>query len=102
MNYDMWLGPAAERPFNKNRFHYNWHWNWDYGGGEAANNGVHVLDAAIQGLDKQTVFPTHVSSQGGRFDWHDQGETPNTQTTSFRYDDGTLVELETRNLPTER
>ncbi len=100
VNYDLWLGPAAERPFNVNRFHYNWHWNWDYGGGEAANNGVHVLDAAIQGLDKQTVFPSRVASQGGRFGWHDQGETPNSQLTSFRYGDGTLVELETRNLPT--
>jgi predicted dehydrogenase len=100
VHYDLWLGPAAERPFNANRFHYNWHWNWDYGGGEAANNGVHILDAAIQGLDKQTVFPSHIASQGGRFGWHDQGETPNTQSTSFRYDDGTLVELETRNLPT--
>ena len=83
VNYDLWLGPAAERPFNVNRFHYNWHWNWDYGGGEAANNGVHVLDAAIQGLDKQTVFPTQIGSQGGRFAWHDQGETPNTQTANF-------------------
>jgi predicted dehydrogenase len=100
VHYDLWTGPAAERPFNKNRFHYNWHWNWEYGGGEAANNGVHILDCAIQGLGKQTLFPSHVASQGGRFGWQDQGETPNTQTTSFRYDDGTLVELETRNLPT--
>jgi predicted dehydrogenase len=99
VHYDLWLGPAAERSFNENRFHYNWHWNWDYGGGEAANNGIHVLDATIQGLDKQSVFPTHISSQGGRFDWHDQGETPNMQTANFRYDDGTLVVLETRNLP---
>jgi predicted dehydrogenase len=99
VHYNEWLGPAAERPFNINRFHYNWHWNWDYGGGEAANNGVHVLDAAIQGLDKQTVFPTQIDSQGGRFAWHDQGETPNTQTASFRYDDGTQLVLEIRNLP---
>ncbi|HEY1784435.1 MAG TPA: Gfo/Idh/MocA family oxidoreductase [Pirellulales bacterium] len=99
VNYDMWLGPAAERPFNVNRFHYNWHWNWDYGGGEAANNGVHVLDASIQGLDKQTVFPTKIDSQGGRFVWHDQGETPNTQTANFCYDDGTMLVLEMRNLP---
>src|SRR5216684_4015112 len=25
VDYDLWLGPAAKRPFNRNRFHYNWH-----------------------------------------------------------------------------
>src|SRR5262249_26642063 len=29
VDYDLWLGPAPQRPFNPNRFHYNWHWNWD-------------------------------------------------------------------------
>src|SRR5262249_44766572 len=24
VNYDLWLGPAPERPFNPNRFHGNW------------------------------------------------------------------------------
>ena len=31
VDYDLWLGPAPKRPFNRNRFHYNWHWHWDYG-----------------------------------------------------------------------
>ena len=30
VDYDMWLGPAPERPFNKNRFHFNFRWFWDY------------------------------------------------------------------------
>ena len=34
VDYDLWLGPASERPFTKNRFHYNWHWFWDLGTGE--------------------------------------------------------------------
>ena len=34
VNYDLWLGPAPERAFNRNRFHYNWHWHWDYGDGD--------------------------------------------------------------------
>src|SRR5262249_54223167 len=32
--YDLWMGPAPERPFTRNRFHYNWHWQWDYGNGD--------------------------------------------------------------------
>ncbi|MBA3439987.1 MAG: Gfo/Idh/MocA family oxidoreductase, partial [Pyrinomonadaceae bacterium] len=26
VDYDMWLGPATKRPFNKNRFHFNFRW----------------------------------------------------------------------------
>lgn len=29
VDYDAWLGPAPNRPFNPNRFHYTWHWFWD-------------------------------------------------------------------------
>src|SRR5207248_1323564 len=37
VDYDLWLGPAPKRPFNRNRFHYNWHWHWDYGNGDTGN-----------------------------------------------------------------
>ncbi|MCE9532108.1 MAG: Gfo/Idh/MocA family oxidoreductase, partial [Planctomycetes bacterium] len=50
VDYNLWLGPAPARDFNPNHFHYNWHWFWDYGGGELANNGIHMLDMARQGL----------------------------------------------------
>jgi hypothetical protein len=30
VNYNMWLGPAPIRPFNKNRFHFTWRWYWEY------------------------------------------------------------------------
>ena len=33
VDYKMWLGPAPDRPFNKNRFHFNFRWFWDYAGG---------------------------------------------------------------------
>ena len=33
VNYDLWLGPAPKRPFNKNRFHQSWRWYWEYGNG---------------------------------------------------------------------
>ena len=44
VDYNLWLGPAPERAFNTNRFHYRWHWMWDYGTGELGNNGIHALD----------------------------------------------------------
>ncbi len=26
VDYNLWIGPAPVKPFNRNRFHYNWHW----------------------------------------------------------------------------
>ena len=102
VNYDAWQGPAHVRPFNPNRFHYNWHWHWDYGNGEIGNNGPHMTDLVIQGLDKQETLPVKIFSHGGRFVWNDQGETPNTQSTSYTYPDGTLVTLDIRNLASNK
>ena len=43
-NYDMWLGPAPKRPFNKHRFHYDFRFYWDYSGGDYVNWWCHVND----------------------------------------------------------
>jgi predicted dehydrogenase len=95
VDYDLWLGPAPERPFNRNRFHYNWHWHWDYGNGDTGNQGPHQFDIARWGLAKDE-HPTHIQSTGGYFGPESSQETPDTHTTLFRYDDGTLLEFATR------
>ena len=85
-DYDLWLGPAPERPFNPNRFHYNWHWNWDFGGGEIANNGIYQMDTMRWGIGKNE-HPKSVISIGGRLGYEDDGQTPNTQISLFDYGD---------------
>jgi len=100
VDYNLWLGPAPERPFNRNRFHYNWHWNWDYGGGELANNGVYQLDQARWAIGKNEL-PRRVLSVGGRLGYEDDGQTPNTQLTLFDWGDVQIVH-EVRGLRTEQ
>lgn len=95
VDYDLWLGPAAKRPFNRNRFHYNWHWHWDYGNGDTGNQGPHQFDVARWGLQKQE-HPVRVSSYGGYFGEAASQETPDTQTALFQYADGTQFEFGTR------
>ncbi len=96
--WDLWLGPAQERPYHANLAHYNWHWFWDFGNGELGNNGSHILDVIRWGLGKG--FPSKVHSVGGRFGYKDQAETPNTQLCTFTYEDGTIVTCEVRGLYT--
>lgn len=99
VDFDLWLGPAASRPFHTNLVHYNWHWFWDFGNGDIGNQGVHQMDVARWMIPGATL-PTSVVSLGGRFGYVDQGETPNTQLTLFDFGPTKLI-FEVRGLPTK-
>ncbi len=95
VHYDLWLGPAPARPFNRNRFHYNWHWHWDYGNGDMGNQGVHEMDIARWGLG--VTLPERVHAGGGHFMFDDDQETPNTLVCMFEYpDENKMLVFETR------
>lgn len=83
VHYDLWLGPAPERPFNQNRFHYNWHWNWDYGCGDMGNQGVHEMDIARWGLGVR--LPTKICAMGGHVMFDDDQQTPNVLHAMFEF-----------------
>lgn len=100
LDFNIWLGPAAEQPFHRNLVHYNWHWFWDTGNGDVGNQGVHEMDVARWAI-KGATLPRSVWSLGGRFAVDDQGQTPNTQMAVFDYD-GTLLVFEVRGLVEER
>ncbi|MHC4751993.1 MAG: Gfo/Idh/MocA family oxidoreductase [Planctomycetota bacterium] len=89
LNYDLWLGPAPKRPFNRNRYHYNWHWFWDYGTGDTGNDGIHQIDIARWGLGVE--MPKAVSCSGTQLFYDDDHETPDTQVATFEYDDVYLM-----------
>ena len=99
INYDVWLGPAPSKPPMREHFHYDWHWFWDYGNGDLGNQGIHQMDIARWGLDKNSL-PNAVMSAGGRFGYVDDGETPNTELSFFDYGDSHLI-FEVRGLKTE-
>ena len=98
LDWNVFLGPAPTRPFTRNRFHYNWHWFWDTGNGDIGNQGVHEMDLARWGLNRDSL-PKSVVSTGAKFVYDDDQETPNTQTATFDYGDAQLV-FEVRGLLT--
>jgi predicted dehydrogenase len=99
IDFNLWLGPAPERPFNTNLVHYNWHWFWDFGNGDIGNQGVHQMDIARWMIPGATL-PKSATSIGGRFGYKDQGETANTQITLFDFGDTQLI-FEVRGLKTD-
>jgi len=99
VHYDLWLGPAPQRPFNRNRFHYNYHWFWDYGNGDIGAQGPHQFDIARWGLNKNE-HPVKITSTGGYFAFDSAQETPNTQTAVYEYADGKILQFDVRGLYT--
>lgn len=98
LHYDRWLGPATWRSYNEKRGHYNWHWFWDTGNGDTGNQGPHQFDIARWGLNKNE-HPVSVFSSGAVYGIDPKEcaqETPNTQSSIFKYKDGTTLEFETR------
>lgn len=87
LDYERWLGPAPERPFNTYRVR-GWRGFWDYGGGQQTDWGAHWIDSAFDGLKILGLcnreYPDAVFSTAYR---HPEtfNETPSCQTTIFQY-----------------
>ena len=90
IDYNLWLGPAPEKPLTRNRLHYDWHWMWDYGNGDLGNQGIHQMDIARWFLGDMEVSP-RVWSIGGRLGYVDDGESANTQVIYHHYETAPLI-----------
>jgi len=85
VDYNMWLGPAPNRPFNRNRYHFTFRWFWDYAGGLMTDWGVHLLDFALFGMD--VTAPKSVMAMGGKYGYPDDAcETPDSLQTIYEFD----------------
>ncbi len=89
LDWDMWLGPAPKRPYNKNRFGVDprwfssFRWFWDYAGGMMTDWGIHWLDIVQMAFDE--VMPQSITSLGDKLIFTDNRETPDTLQVTFRY-----------------
>jgi len=98
LDWNLWKGPAVIEQYNANYVPYNWHWFWKTGNGDLNNQGTHQLDVASWAIDQDQVHPVRAMALGGRFAWHDQGETPNTMFALAEYGNGQMVLFNVRNV----
>jgi predicted dehydrogenase len=89
LDWDLWLGPAAKRPFNANRFGIapdrwsSFRWFWDYAGGMMTDWGVHLLDIVLWAM--KSSGPESVSATGGKLALDDNRETPDTLFVTYQF-----------------
>jgi predicted dehydrogenase len=98
LDWNLWRGPATVDQFHGNLVHYDWHWFWKTGNGDLNNQGTHQLDIARWAIDPDQTHPVRAMAIGGRFQWEDQGETPNTMFAMAEYPNGQQVFFNVRNV----
>lgn len=63
LDWDLWLGPAPERPYAAGRYHpAQWRRWWDFGQGTLGDMGCHYMDLPFWALDLK--YPTEVEAEG--------------------------------------
>ena len=59
LNWDLWLGPAADKPFSSQIVPFKWRGFLDYGTGALGDMGAHIIDHPMWALN--LGLPTKVS-----------------------------------------
>ena len=66
-DYDMWLGPAPQAPYTKDRVLFHFRWISDYSGGIICDWGTHLFDTAQWGNDSERSGPVEIEGTGNRW-----------------------------------
>lgn len=89
VDYDAWLGPAPDRPFNLNRFHLLFRWYFDYAGGMMSDWGVHLNDIVLWAFNEKG--PRTVSADGGILTSKDDRDTPDTLQVVYEFPNDAIL-----------
>ena len=64
LDWDLWLGVAAERPYDPGYVPFKWRGYWDFGTGALGDMGCHLMDGAFWALGLEA--PERIDSISGR------------------------------------
>lgn len=88
LDWNLWLGPREERPYQANITPYKFRW-WGQYSSQIANQGVHALDVLRWLRGDQA--PRSISAMGGKFAVDDDRTIPDTLETVFEFASGWLA-----------
>jgi len=68
LDWNLWLGPAQERPYSPMYAPHNWRGWWDFGTGALGDMGCHIIDHPVWALELGApAFVEAVSTHDGSF-----------------------------------
>lgn len=62
LDWDLWLGPAPQRPYHPAYLPFKWRGWWDFGSGTLGDMGCHILDPVFWALDLKAPLTVEASS----------------------------------------
>lgn len=80
LNWDLFLGPAPERPFHSIYTPWNWRGWWDFGTGAFGDMACHVLDPVYSAL--KLGYPTHIQGSSTLLNTE---SAPQAEMVTFRF-----------------
>ncbi len=89
-DYDMWLGPAPEAPYTKDRVLFHFRCVSDYSGGIICDWGTHLFDTAQWGNDTERSGPVEIEGKGNRWEGG-LYDTVKDYDVTYRYANGVVM-----------
>jgi predicted dehydrogenase len=80
LDWDLWLGPAPERPYAKGYHPFAWRGWWDFGTGALGDMACHDINMAYMGLDLRDPVSVEAETSG-----HNQDSFPAWSIVTYQF-----------------
>jgi predicted dehydrogenase len=85
LDWDLWLGPAKEIPYNETYCPSGWRWHWPFGSGGLGDIGCHTLDIPVYTMG--LGYPSAVYMDNSVDFRHEfDNQTPNPEGATYIYE----------------
>jgi predicted dehydrogenase len=64
LHWDLWLGPAHERPYGEGYHPFKWRGWWDFGSGALGDMACHTVNMPFMALDLRNPTSVHAETSG--------------------------------------